>query len=351
MTVFVAESSAGKLPARRPKRRLRMAEENIYDLIIIGGGPGGLSAGIYAMRAALKTVLIEKGLPGGQVAMSAEVENYPSYEHISGADLSDKFVSHAKAYGMEFITQEVTSLEPGLDYHKVRLDGGDVLTAYSVILATGGSPRKLGVPGEDDFYGQGVSYCAVCDGFFFRDKTVVVVGGGDTAAEEALYLAKLCRKVYLVHRRDQLRAGMILQQRVKDDCNIEVVWNTVVEAIRADDSGVTAIEFADVSTKEKKTLATEGVFIFIGFEPNNQLVPAGTRMNADGYVVTDDKCQTNTPGIYVIGDLREKYARQIVIAAADGATAALAAAHFVETKKATSADACELPADLLQGVS
>lgn len=328
-----------------------MAEENIYDLIIIGGGPGGLSAAIYAMRAALKTVLIEKGLHGGQVAMSAEVENYPSYENISGAELSEKMLSHAKSYGLESVTQEVTALEPGLDYHRVRLDGGDVLTAHAVILATGGSPRKLDIPGEDEFYGQGVSYCAVCDGFFFRDKTVVVVGGGDTAAEEALYLAKLCRMVYLVHRRDQLRAGMILQQRVKADCKIEVVWNTIVGAIKADDSGVTAVELEAVPSGEKRTLATEGVFIFIGFEPNNQLVPAGTKMNADGYVVTDDKCETNTPGIYVIGDLREKYARQIVIAAADGATAALAAAHFVETKKAASADACELPADLLQGVS
>ena len=328
-----------------------MAEETIYDLIIIGGGPGGLSAAIYGMRAALKTVLIEKGLPGGQVAMSAEVENYPSYEHISGAELSEKFVAHAKSYGLEFITREVTALEPGLDYHRVRLDGGEVLTGHAVVLATGGSPRKLEVPGEEEFYGQGVSYCAVCDGFFFREKTVVVVGGGDTAAEEALYLAKLCRKVYLVHRRDQLRAGMILQQRVKAECKIEILWHTVVDAIRADKSGVTSVELENVNSQEKRSLATEGIFIFIGFDPNNQLVPAGTKMNADGYVVTDDKCQTNTPGIYVIGDLREKYARQIVIAAADGATAALAAAHFVEAKKATSADACELPADLLQGVS
>ena len=328
-----------------------MAEENIYDLIIIGGGPGGLSAAVYAMRAALKTVLIEKGLPGGQVAMSAEVENYPSYEHISGSELSEKFVSHAKSYGLEVLTQEVTALEPGLDYHRVRLDGGETLTAYSVILATGGSPRKLDIPGEEEVYGQGVSYCAVCDGFFFKDKTVVVIGGGDTAAEEALYLAKLCRQVYLIHRRDQLRAGMILQQRVKSECKIEVVWNTVVRSINADDSGVTTVDVENVLSGEKKILATDGVFIFIGFEPNNHLVPAGTRMNADGYVVTDEKCETNTPGIYVIGDLREKYARQIVIAAADGATAALAAAHFVEAKKSANADACELPADLLQGVS
>jgi thioredoxin reductase (NADPH) len=210
----------------------------------------------------------------------------------------------------------------------------------------------LNIPGEDEYYGKGISYCAVCDGFFFRNKTVVVVGGGDTAAEEGLYLAKLCRQVYLVHRRDQLRAGMILQQRVKAECKMEVIWNTVATAIKADADGVTAVELKDVNTGQKKELATDGVFIFIGFDPNNQLVPAGTKKNADGYVVTDDKCETNTPGIYVIGDLREKYARQIVIAAADGATAALAAAHYVEAKKAAAADdTCELPEALLQGAS
>lgn len=329
-----------------------MSEERVYDLIIIGGGPGGMSAGIYAMRAALKTVLIEKGLPGGQVAMSAEVENYPSYEHIGGSELSEKFVQHAKSYGMEMITREVTALLPGLDHHRVHLDNGDVLTTHAVILATGGSPRKLNIPGEDEYYGKGVSYCAVCDGFFFRNKTVVVIGGGDTAAEEGLYLAKLCHQVYLVHRRDQLRAGMILQQRVKAECKMEVIWNTVVTAIKADTDGVSVVELKDVNTGHKKELATDGVFIFIGFDPNNQLVPAGTKMNADGYVVTDDKCETNTPGIYVVGDLREKYARQIVIAAADGATAALAAAHYVETRKAAAADdTCELPEALLQGAS
>jgi thioredoxin reductase (NADPH) len=253
---------------------------------------------------------------------------------------------------MEMITSEVKALLPGLDYHRVHLDNGDVLTTHAVILATGGTPRKLNIPGEDEYYGKGISYCAVCDGFFFRNKTVVVVGGGDTAAEEGLYLAKLCRQVYLVHRRDQLRAGMILQQRVKAECKMEVIWNTVATAIKADADGVTAVELKDVNTGQKKELATDGVFIFIGFDPNNQLVPAGTKKNADGYVVTDDKCETNTPGIYVIGDLREKYARQIVIAAADGATAALAAAHYVEAKKAAAADdTCELPEALLQGAS
>lgn len=323
-----------------------MAENDIYDLIIIGGGPGGLNAGIYAMRAALKTVLIEKGAPGGQVTMSAEVENYLGFEHVEGAELSMKFVQHAQASGLEIVNQEVTEVEPGLDHHRVRLSNGEELQSHAVILATGGNPRNLNIPGEKENYGRGVSYCAVCDGFFFRNKTVVVIGGGDTAVEEALYLAKLAKQVYLVHRRDALRAGMILQKRAIDDCNIDILWNTVPSEIKSGDDGVYAVELQDTQTGEKRELATDGAFIFIGFDPNNGLVPAGTKMNAEGYVVTDHKCETNIAGIYAIGDLREKYARQIVIAAADGSTAALAAAHYVETKKAGQADACELPADL-----
>ncbi|MDX1708783.1 MAG: thioredoxin-disulfide reductase [Desulfobacterales bacterium] len=318
-----------------------MSGNEIYDLIIIGGGPGGLTAGIYAMRAALKTVLIELGLPGGQMNNSDSVENWPGDEHIGGADLAIRFSQHAQSYGLEVISQEVVDLEPGLDFHTVKFANGESLQAHAVILATGGHPRKLEVPGEEEYYGQGVSYCAVCDGFFFRDKTVVVVGGGDTAAEESLYLAKLAKQIYLVHRRDALRASALLQQRVKAECKIEILWNSVVTEIKADDSGVCGVVLQNTQSGEKSKLAADGVFIFIGFEPNNKLVPAGTKMNADGYVVTDEKCETNAPGIFVIGDLREKYFRQIVISASDGATAALAAAHYVEARK--SADACELP--------
>ncbi|NNG00960.1 MAG: thioredoxin-disulfide reductase [Desulfobacteraceae bacterium] len=323
-----------------------MTEKRIHDLLIIGGGPGGLSAAIYAMRAALDTALIEKGVPGGQVTMSDEVENYPGFKHIGGAELSMKFAEHAQSYDLEIITQEVTDLVPGLEYHTIRLANGEECHALSVILATGGSPRKLGIPGEDDNYGKGVSYCGVCDGFFFKGKTVVVIGGGDTAAEEALYLAKLAKKVYLVHRRDELRASMILQQRVKNDCNIEILWNTVATEIKAGSDGVGAVVLKDTKSAETRELPTDGAFIFIGFVPNNQLVPAGTKMNADGFVVTNEKCETNTPGLYIIGDLRDKYARQIVLSAADGCMAALAAAHYVETRKAAGIEACEAPAGL-----
>ena len=323
-----------------------MSEADFYDVVIVGGGPGGLSAGIYAMRAALETILIEKGAAGGQVAISDGVENYPGFEHITGYELSQKFLQHAQSYGMEIVQEEVVAVEPGLDFHTVRLANGDILKSHTVILATGGSPRKLDIPGEDEYYGKGVSYCGVCDGFFFREKTVVVVGGGDTAAEEALYLAKLAKHVYLVHRRDALRASMILQQRVKDECKIEILWNSVVTEIKANDEGVNAVDLQDTQTGEQRELSTDGVFVFVGFVPNNQLVPAGIKMNADGYVVTNEKCETNMPGIYVIGDLREKYAKQIVVAAADGCTAALVAAYFVEMKKSGEA-VCELPEEIL----
>ena len=311
-----------------------MSENAFYDCIIVGGGPGGLTAGIYAMRAALKTVCIEKGIPGGQVAITKGVENYPGFIDISGFELCDKFLEHAKYYGLEMMQQEVVSIEPGVEFHSVGLADGTVLHAHAVILAAGGSAKRLGVPGEIKHFGKGVSYCATCDGFFFRGKTVLVVGGGDTALEDALYLAKITKHVYLTHRRDAFRASRILQQRVMAEPQIEVLFNTVVTEIQADENGVCSVSLKDTQTGDRRELPTEGVFIFVGFSPNNRLVPAGVEVNANGYVVTDEKCETSIPGIFVIGDLRRKYANQIVIAAADGCTAALATAHFVEMKKA-----------------
>jgi thioredoxin reductase (NADPH) len=304
-----------------------------YDLIIIGGGPGGLTAGIYAMRAALHTILIEKGIAGGQLNNTDIVENWPGTESITGTDLAAAMSGHAAAYGLETLAREVVEIEPGLDFHRLKLDNGEELRSYAIILGMGGSPRKLEVPGEMEAYGKGVSYCAVCDGFFFRDKTVVVVGGGDTALEEALYLSKITRKVTIIHRRDEFRAGRILQKRVLADTKIEVLWDAVVSEIITDAGGVAGVTTRDTQTDEEQKLEAEGVFIFIGFEPNNALVPAGIRMNADGNVVIDRKCETSTPGIFAIGDLSEKYVRQIVTAAADGCVAAQAAAHYVEGKK------------------
>ena len=320
-----------------------MSDNEIYDLVIIGGGPGGLSAAIYAMRGALKTVLVEKGAPGGQINLSDEVENYPGFTRISGAELAMQFAEHAASYGLEQVSDEVTAVEPGLDFHTVRLAGGRQINTHAVVLATGGSPRQLGVPGENTLYGKGVSYCAVCDGFFFRDKNVAVVGGGDSACEEGLYLAKLAKQVYIIHRRDALRASMILQKRVEDDCNMEVLWNSVVSEIQADESGVNNLRLKDTKTGEQRDLPIDGVFIFIGFVPNNDLVPAGVKLNSEGFVITDEQCATSIAGIYAIGDLREKYARQIVLSCADGCMAALAAAHYVENRKAKAKEeACEI---------
>lgn len=306
----------------------------IYDCIIVGGGPGGLTAGIYAMRAALKTVCVERGVPGGQVAITKGVENYPGFIDITGFELCDKFLEHAKWYGLEMLQQEATAIEPGAEFHSVRLADGKVLNAHAVILAAGGSAKRLGVPGEFENFGRGVSYCATCDGFFFRNRKVVVIGGGDTALEDALYLAKIASHVTVIHRRDEFRGSKILQQRVMAEPQIEIAFNTVVTEIQSNEDGVCSVALKDTQTGAQRELPTEGAFIFVGFSPNNQLVPSGIEVSASGYVVTDNKCETTIPGIFVIGDLRQKYANQIVIAAADGCTAALAAAHYVEMKKA-----------------
>lgn len=310
-----------------------MAQNEIYDVIIIGGGPAGLTAGIYAMRAVLKTVLIEKGVPGGQVCITKGVENYPGFIDIGGFDLADKFYQHAKRYDLETIQQEVTAIEPGFDFHSVRLANGEVLNAYSLIMAAGGTARRLNVPGEIENFGKGVSYCATCDGFFFRDKVVCVVGGGDTALEDALYLAKITKRVHLIHRREEFRASKILQQRILSEPAIEIILNTVVTEIKAYEQGVNAVVLKNTGTSEERELEVEGVFIFVGFSPNSSLVPPSVDTSATGYVLTDDKCETNIPGIFAAGDLRQNYAKQIVIAASEGCIAALAAARYVDERK------------------
>ncbi len=309
-----------------------MSEDGQYDVIILGGGPAGLTAGIYAMRAALKTVLIEKGMPGGQVAITKDVENYPGFIEIGGFDLCQKFLEHAKHYNLEIVDKEAVATEPGIDFHSVRLVDGTVLKSRVVILAAGGTAQKLKVPGEDENFGRGVSYCATCDGFFFRDQIVAVIGGGDTALEDALYLAKITRKVYLIHRRNEFRGSRILQQRVFAEPKIEILYNTVATEIRSNEKGVCGLSLKDTKTGKESSIDTEGVFIFVGFKPNSQIVPAGIKLSTTGYVITDDKCETAIPGIFAVGDLRQKYANQIVLAAADGCTAALAAAHYLETR-------------------
>lgn len=311
-----------------------METKEPYEVIIVGGGPAGLSAGLYCKRAALKTVLLEKGLLGGQIAISKDVENYPGLEGITGFDLAEKMIRHAKSFGLDIVQQEVAEIKAGSDLHSVRLASGEVLRTTTLILAVGGSVRKLNIPGEAEYLGSGVSYCATCDGFFFRDKTVVMVGGGDTAVEEALYLAKVARKVYVVHRRDEFRASRILRERLMAERRIEVIWNTILTEIKGDGKTVNAVATEHVQTGEKGMLPTDGVFIAIGYTPNTQLIPPEVKMNERGYVITDEMCQTNVPGIFAAGDLRQKFANQIVIAAADGSIAALGAAYYVEMQKA-----------------
>jgi thioredoxin reductase (NADPH) len=313
-----------------------MPNNEMYDVIIVGGGPAGLTAGIYAMRAALKAVLVERGVFGGQVAITKGVENYPGFIDIGGFELCEKFLEHAKSYDLEMLQKEVVATEPGIPYHSVRLDDGTVLRTHAVILAAGGTAKKLSTPGEIENFGKGVSYCATCDGFFFRGKTVAVVGGGDTALEDALYLAKITEKVYLIHRRDEFRGSRILQQRVFAEPRIEIVFDTVVTKINSDAGGVSGISLKNRKTDADREVPVEGVFIFVGFAPNNGLVPAGIQLSTSGYVITDQKCETSIAGIFAVGDLRQKYANQIVLAAADGCTAALAAAHYVEMKKGTA---------------
>jgi thioredoxin reductase (NADPH) len=311
-----------------------MVQQKKYEVIIVGGGPAGLAAGLYCKRAALKTVLFEKGLLGGQIAISKDVENYPGVEGITGFDLAEKMVHHARSFGLEVIPEEVAEVTAGSDLHSVRLVNGDLFQATALILAAGGSVRKLGIPGETEYLGSGVSYCATCDGFFFRDKTVVVVGGGDTAVEEALYLSKIVEKVYLVHRGSVLRASKILQDRLFAEPKIQVIWNTVITEITGDGKMVGSASFRNSETGKRGEMPADGVFIFIGYSPNNQLIPPPVRMNEQGFVITDEKCATNVPGIFAVGDLRQKFANQIVVAAADGCIAALAAAHYVEVEKA-----------------
>ncbi len=311
-----------------------VAEKEPYEVIIVGGGPAGLAAGLYCKRAALKTVLYEKGLLGGQIAISKEVENYPGVEDITGFDLAEHLVHQARSFGLSIAREEVAAVRVGDDLHSIRLASGELVRTVALILAAGGNAKKLGIPGESEYLGTGVSYCGTCDGYFFKDKTVVVVGGGDTAVEEALFLSRLARKVYLVHRRGQLRAGRLLQDRLLSESRIEILWNTVITSIEGNGRSVNAVAFENTETRHAGELPTDGVFIFVGYSPNNRLIPPEVRVNEWGFVITEEKCETSVPGIFAAGDLRQKFANQIVVAAADGCIAALAAAHYVELRKA-----------------
>ena len=305
-----------------------MAEKN-YEIVIVGGGPGGLTAGLYGARANRKTVMIEKYMPGGQIANTHEVEDYPGFDLISGPELSMKMTEHAKRFGLEVVSDEVTEIYTDGDDRMVACASGDLYRARAVIISTGGSPTKLKVPGEEEFSGRGVSYCAICDGAFFKDEVIAVAGGGDAAVEEGLFLTKFGKKVILIHRRDELRAQKIIQERAFKNPKMEFIWNSVVESINGDDK-VRNLTIKNVKTGEKSTLDVGAIFIFIGFVPNSNIVREKLDKDAGGYIITNDRMETSIKGIYACGDVRSQLVRQITNAVGDGTTAAVAAEKYIE---------------------
>ena len=291
----------------------------IYDVVIIGSGPAGLAAAIYAERAELNAIVIEKNVvSGGQVLTTYEVDNYPGEKGIGGYDLGMKFREHADSLGAECVEDEVIRIEADGPVKRV-VCAGDTYETKTVIIATGASHRKLGIPGEEELAGMGVSYCATCDGAFFRKKTTAVIGGGDVAIEDAIFLSRLCEKVYLVHRRDELRGAKSLQKKLFSLDNVEIVWDSVPERIQGEDK-VESLVVSNVKTGEKRELKLQGVFIAVGITPNSSMFEGTVEME-NGYIKAGEDCASSCPGIFAAGDVRTKALRQIVTAVADGANA------------------------------
>ncbi|WP_243290341.1 thioredoxin-disulfide reductase [Bacillus sp. FJAT-47783] len=309
-----------------------MAEEKIYDVIIAGAGPAGLTAAVYTSRANLSTLMIERGVPGGQMANTEEVENYPGFDHILGPELSNKMFEHAKKFGAEYAYGDIKEVVDGEEYKIVKA-GGKEYKAHSVIIATGAEYKKLGVPGESELGGRGVSYCAVCDGAFFKGKDLFVVGGGDSAVEEGVYLTRFANKVTIVHRRDELRAQKILQQRAFDNEKVDFIWNHTVKEIHEVDGKVGKVTLVNTQTGEETEKEIDGVFIYIGMVPLSKPFESLGITNENGYIVTNAEMETKVPGIFAAGDIREKSLRQIVTATGDGSIAAQSAQHYVEELK------------------
>jgi len=310
--------------------------EGAYDVLIIGGGPGGLTAGLYAARASFRTLLVESGLVMSQITVTHLVENYPGVPDIGGYELVEKFKEQAKKFGLETAYASVSGLEraqiAGMPGWRVKTDAGD-FEALAVIVATGANWRKIGVPGEAEFTGRGVSYCATCDGPFYRDREVVVIGGGDTAVQEALFLTNFARRVTIVHRRDRLRATPILRERAAANPKIAFAWDSVVTAIGGTDA-VTHVRLAGVKDASMtRDIPADGVFVFIGLVPNTEFLKGVVKLGRDGYIAADRDMKTSEPGIFACGDCIEKLLRQVVTACGDGATAAFSAQLYVEELK------------------
>ena len=300
-----------------------------FDIAIIGAGPAGLSAGIYAARGGLKTVIFEKMLPGGQITVTDEVENYPGIpETVNGFDLADRMKKQVDKFGVTTLIEDVAEITKDGNMTLVKTSK-DTYTVKTVIVATGAQPSKLGTAGEQNFTGRGVSYCATCDGPLYRNHTVAVIGGGDSAVEEAVFLTKFAKKVYLIHRRDKLRAVKIEQDRAFANGKIEIIWDTVVEEFVGDQM-LKSLKLHNRKTGENSSLEVTGAFIFVGYVPNTSLLKGLADLDERGFAIVNDKMETKTPGIYSAGDLNQKVLRQVVTAAADGAIAAFSAEKWIE---------------------
>jgi thioredoxin reductase (NADPH) len=307
-----------------------LTEDNMrYDVIIIGAGPAGLSAAIYAARSGMKAAVMEKGIVGGQITVTEDVENYPGFEHaISGYDLTETMRKQAARFGAEFIEAEVTAV--GLEGKcKIIATHDQEYRAKSIIFCSGASPRRLNVPGEERLTGRGVSYCATCDGALYRGKKVAVIGGGDSAIEEGMFLTKFAEKVYVIHRRDALRAQYIIQQRAFKNPKMEFIWDTVVQEIKGEQK-VSELELYNRKTDKISFLPVDGAFIYVGILPNTTLLESRLTLDTSGFVITDEYMHTNIPGIFAAGDIRSKVLRQVVTATSDGAIAAWSAEKWVE---------------------
>ncbi|QER42636.1 thioredoxin-disulfide reductase [Thermodesulfobacterium sp. TA1] len=309
-----------------------MNETKVYDLIIVGGGPAGLTSYLYAQRGLLNTLLVEKNFLGGQVVLTDQIENYPGFpEGISGFELIEKMVKQVEKLGLNLVQKEVVKIEKIENQNlifKIWFSDGTYTLSYAVILALGASPKRLGIPGEKEFIGKGVSFCATCDGPFFKDEVIAVVGGGDSALKEALTLTKFVKKVFLIHRRDKFRAEPYLQKLVLQNPKIEILWNSTVEAIEGNQK-VEKIKVLNKLTGEKIFLEVAGIFIFIGYEPNTFWLKGLVEVDPEGFILTDKAMQTSQQGVFACGDCVSKPFRQIIIACGEGALAALSAKEYI----------------------
>jgi len=301
--------------------------DQILDLVIIGAGPAGLAAAIYAKRAMMNFVLLEKWFPGGEIAKTYEVDNYPGIFHVSGPELTDRIIDHAKALGAEAVLDSVVEVDLKGPVKTIVAEQA-TYKAKTVIIATGASSRKLGVPGEEELIGRGISNCATCDGALYRGKNVAVIGGGDVAVEDAIYLARMCPKVTLIHRRDQLRAAKVLQDKVMSIPNVEIVWDTVVSKVNGSDV-LESVELYNKKLDKAWTIDVDALFVAVGMDPNSQFVQGQIELAQGGWIPTNDDCETTIPGVFAAGDVRKKALRQVVTAVADGATAVFGAERYI----------------------